>query len=160
MSTKSDQPEEWGDPAWDLARSAWRSGGAVAGPVVLIADDNTDARRILEDLLAHRGYLTVAATNGHAALLLARSMRPAAIVSELYLPAGGCACLAHAIKRDAALRHVPVVVHSSFVLPADQSWAADAPVDAFLGKPMPPWEVAAVIEAFAGPPFRARRQRS
>jgi two-component system phosphate regulon response regulator PhoB len=122
---------------------------------VLIADDDHDCRSVLQDVLAHRGYPTVAAADGESALMLARAVSPAVLVSELYLACGGCRCLAHAVRRDVRLRSLPVVAHTSFVFPADVDWAMRAPVDIFLCKPIAPREVAAVVERLVGPPFPA-----
>lgn len=128
------------------------------GPAVLIADDDADARHILGELLAHRGYVTLAAASGTDALLLARSIAPAVVVAELYLPAGELPCLVHAMRADAVLQRVPIVVHTAFALPADYDWAAEARVDDFLRKPTRLADVLAAILRVAGP-ARARGGR-
>ena len=127
-----------------------------SGPVVLIADDDRDVPFILQCRLAHRGYATLVASSGDAALMLARSVRPAALVSELYLAVGDCPCLLYALRRDPALRRLPVLAYTSFVQPDDELWAVAAPVDAFVRKPAPPSTVVALIESLAGPPYRGR----
>ena len=159
MPATSDCSESRHSPSPPLA-AVPAVAGASRGPVILIADDDTDARWILEDHLSYRGYVTIAAASGTASLILARDARPAVIVSELYLAAGGIPCLIHALKSDALTRTIPVIAYTSFVLDADAAWAASAPADVFLRKPAPPSTVAAIVEQLAGPPFAARRRWS
>lgn len=123
-------------------------------PVVLIVDGDPDSRSILEVVLAHRGYRTLAASTGDAALTLAWTHRPSVIVSELYLAAAGHRCLLHAVRGDGRLRRVPLVAHTAWVFPADEQWAVDARADAYLRKPARPSAVVAHVDRLAGASFR------
>lgn len=130
-------------------------GGA---PTILVVDADTDSRVILQALLAHRGVATVATASGDAALALARSVGPALVLTELYVPAGAHPCVAHAFHADARLRTVPVVVLTTQAFAADLAWADRADVAAFLEKPAPLEAVLALVGRWCAPraPGRTR----
>lgn len=109
--------------------------GSRPGPIVLIVDRDDDARFILQHSLGSRGYVTLSTASGSEALTLARSVRPAVIVSELYVPAGDCPCFTYAVRQHEALARVPLIAYSAFAMPADVDWATQAGVQAFVRKP-------------------------
>lgn len=127
------------------------------GPVILIADDDDgEARTTLQRRLVHDGYVVVTANTGDAAILLARGMRPALLISELYLACADGPCLVHAVRRDAEFRGLPIIAYTAFAFPVDRAWAADARVDMFVRKPGALAELRSAVERLAGPPYRAR----
>ena len=109
-----------------------RSNPRGTGRVILIVDADPESRRILQDLLTHHGHTTIAIASGDEALSVARSIHPALVVTELYVSSREHACLVHALRADARLRHVPVVVFTAFAMPVDREWAAAAEVAAYL----------------------------
>lgn len=113
---------------------------------VLIVDDDRETRGIVEAYFGHHGHPIVATASAEEALAIARSKRPRAIVTELYLPAAEFRCLTQAIRADAALRHVPVIAYSAFGMPEDREWAQAAGVSAFLTKPALPSALLALID--------------
>lgn len=124
------------------------------GPIILVVDRDDEARTLLAGSLADRGYATLSSASGHEALRIAALVTPAVIVADLYLPSGDHPCLAHAVRRHPALARVPVIAHSSFVLPADVEWARQAAVAAFVRKPASLPNLLHLIGRFAPPhPF-------
>jgi signal transduction histidine kinase/DNA-binding response OmpR family regulator len=81
-------------------------------PRVLIADDNADMRAYIRRLLAER-YEVITTGDGHEALAEARSRMPALILSDVMMPNLDGFGLLNAIRADAGLRKIPVILLSA-----------------------------------------------
>jgi threonine synthase len=78
---------------------------------VLIVDDNPDARRLLRRILQARGsYTLFEAAHGAEALALAAAERPDLILLDLTMPEMDGFAVLDALKRNEALREIPVIV--------------------------------------------------
>jgi two-component system response regulator MprA len=73
------------------------------------------------------------ATDGLEALELARTLRPAIVITEILVPKLDGLALCHRLKTDEATKGIAVLV---FSLLAAEGRAQDAGADAFLGKPL------------------------
>jgi len=85
---------------------------ATRGARVLLADDNADMRAYLRDLLAPH-YAVDAVADGEQALALARTRRPDLILTDAMMPGIDGFALLAALRADAELREVPVIVVSA-----------------------------------------------
>ncbi|HET7025484.1 MAG TPA: response regulator [Gemmatimonadales bacterium] len=81
-------------------------------PLVLVIDDDADARVLMRQYLEHAGYAVVAAGNGADGLALARAHRPAAITLDLMMPEMSGWDVMRALKAEPDLAAIPVVVVS------------------------------------------------
>jgi len=79
---------------------------------IIIADDNADMRDYLRRLLADR-YDVVAVSDGQKALLAARECLPVLILSDVMMPNLDGFGLLQAVRADASLASVPVVLLSA-----------------------------------------------
>src|SRR5262249_54081659 len=77
---------------------------------VLIVDDDPVARDLLSSSLKGKGYQIVHAGNGDEALKLARKLRPDAITLDVIMPQTDGWAVLTALKGDAELRDIPVVI--------------------------------------------------
>jgi CheY-like chemotaxis protein len=78
--------------------------------VVLVIDDDREARELIVDRLTHRGFPTATAADGIEGLQRARELKPAAITLDIAMPGlNGWSVLA-ALKEDSELCVVPVIV--------------------------------------------------
>jgi CheY-like chemotaxis protein len=85
------------------------SGDGRAG-LVLVIDDNAEARDLIGRALEAEGFRVLEAAGGEAGLALARSARPHAITLDVLMPGmDGWAVLA-ALKADPALADIPVIM--------------------------------------------------
>lgn len=85
-----------------------RCGG---GPVVLVVEDDRDAREALAELLQAEGFEVVTAPNGLAALQALRAgLRPSVIVLDVMMPVMDGWDFRAQQARDPALAGIPVVV--------------------------------------------------
>jgi CheY-like chemotaxis protein len=80
------------------------------GIVVLIVDDDPVSRDLLSTSLKREGYYTVQARGGDEALELARKIRPDAITLDVLMPKTDGWSVLEALKRDAELRKIPVIM--------------------------------------------------
>jgi signal transduction histidine kinase len=81
-------------------------------PCVLIADDNADMRAYIRRLLDDR-YEVITTRDGHEALVAARSRKPALILSDVMMPNLDGFGLLNAIRGDAQLRKIPLILLSA-----------------------------------------------
>jgi DNA-binding response OmpR family regulator len=102
-------------------------------PRVLVADDEHAITALVSDMLGYSGFDVVRAHGGAEALVLARARRPDVVLLDVMMPDldGRDAC--RALKMDAELREVPVVLFSS-ADEQDVHWRG-AGADGFLQKP-------------------------
>lgn len=78
-------------------------------PLVLVVEDDADAREMYEVLLGGSGFRVACADNGVKALDQARAARPDLIVMDLSLPALDGVEASRRLKADPATRHIPIV---------------------------------------------------
>lgn len=79
-------------------------------PLVLVADDDQNLRRILCLFLKNAQYETVEASNGREALQMARSQRPDAIVLDIMMPLIDGFSVCRQLKEDPETKRIPVVI--------------------------------------------------
>jgi CheY-like chemotaxis protein len=83
------------------------------GQTVLLADDNLDMRTYLQKLLETAGYVVDAAGDGEEALAAAMRSKPDLVLSDIMMPKMDGFELLQALRADARLRDVPVLLLSA-----------------------------------------------
>jgi PAS domain S-box-containing protein len=101
------KPEQTADAVAGVFDTAAEVDGAST---VLIVDDDPVARDLLSSSLKGKGYRIVHAGNGDEALKLARKLRPDAITLDVIMPQTDGWAVLTALKGDAELRDIPVVI--------------------------------------------------
>ncbi len=79
---------------------------------VLVIDDDAAARDLLRRALEAQGWAVVTADSGEAGLRLARELRPLVITLDVMLPGLDGWSVLQALKADAALQGIPVIIVS------------------------------------------------
>ena len=87
---------------------------ASVGKKILVADDNSEIRRLLVLHLGRSGYQTVEASTGHGAVDQARTTLPDLIIMDLAMPDGSGDEAIASLKADTLTRAIPVVVLTAF----------------------------------------------
>jgi two-component system, OmpR family, response regulator ResD len=107
---------------------------------VLVVDDDEAARRLLCTLLDFREYGLLEAADGAAAIELARVERPDLAILDLPATPDGMTGIAtcRAIRADAELAAVKIVIIAEDDRPGDRVAAHAAGADAYLAKPYSP----------------------
>jgi CheY-like chemotaxis protein len=107
-----------------------------------VVDDDPHSRELLTAIVRREGYRVIEASDGEAALLLAREHHPDIITLDVLMPRlDGWAVLA-ALKSDVALREIPVIIVTVL---ADRGIALSLGATEFVTKPVDRARLAAVI---------------
>jgi signal transduction histidine kinase/DNA-binding response OmpR family regulator len=109
-------------------------GPGLASARILIADDNPDMRAYLRRLFAQR-WTVEAVCDGAAALAAARRHRPDLVVADAMMPELDGFGLLRALRADAALETVPVVLLSARAGEESRAEGLEAGADDYLVKP-------------------------
>jgi two-component system, cell cycle response regulator DivK len=103
--------------------SSRTSNARESPPLVLLADDNEDARDMYSAYLAYAGFRVATAIDGAHAIEIARRERPSVILMDATMPVlDGWAAIEH-LKADAQLRDVPVLMLTAHVFPEHEERA-------------------------------------
>src|ERR1700726_785991 len=79
-------------------------------PIVLVVDDDPDARELLSRHLQRGGYAVRVAANGEEAMHLARTLQPDVVTLDVMMPRMDGWAVLSAMKEDAELAEIPVIM--------------------------------------------------
>jgi signal transduction histidine kinase len=113
-------------------------------PEVLVAEDNTEMRRLLVHLLGRR-YRVRSAPNGRLALEAALATHPDAVVTDVMMPEMSGTELCRALKGDPATRHIPVILVTSKAEREMKIEGLELGADDYVTKPFHPRELLARV---------------
>jgi CheY-like chemotaxis protein len=136
-------------------RSTMPSGQPAPGadptsPVVLLVEDNADAREALRALLELDGYDVEAAADGVKALEIIRARSPHVAVIDIGLPGVDGYEVARRI-RDLQVPQPALIALTGYSQPEDRRRAKEAGFDAHLVKPVDPAELTRVLSTIRTP---------
>ncbi len=114
----------------------------------MVVEDQEDNRRILRDLLTNANYEVIEAVTGEEGVASAETYPPDLILMDIQLPGLDGYEATRRIKANPALRHIPVIVVSSYALSGDDVKAFEAGCDAYVSKPFSPREILAKIREY------------
>jgi signal transduction histidine kinase/DNA-binding response OmpR family regulator len=109
-------PAEVMDPDRALATSATRTAPSGPGPsrttlgTILVIDDETAARELVQRTLVREGYQVQTASSGPEGLVLARQLKPDAITLDVMMAGMDGWAVLSALKADDLTQHIPVVM--------------------------------------------------
>jgi two-component system cell cycle response regulator DivK len=115
---------------------------------ILVVEDQEDNRRITRDLLTSAGYELIEAVDGEAGVHLAETERPDLILMDIQLPVLDGHEATRRIKQNPELRHIPIIVVTSYALSGDDQKAMAAGSDGYVAKPFSPRQLLATIRKF------------
>ena len=81
---------------------------------ILIIDDETNLRKTLAEILRKRGYATLEASDGAAAVALLRDATPDLIFTDWKMPGLGGEEILRYVRNDPRLSSIPVIVITAF----------------------------------------------
>jgi two-component system cell cycle response regulator DivK len=117
---------------------------------VLVVEDHEENRRIVRLLLNHAGIEMIEAVTGEEGVAAAEKERPDVILMDIQLPGLDGYEATRRIKANPALRHIPIIVVTSYALSGDDVKAFEAGCDAYVTKPFVPRELLAKIRGYLG----------
>jgi two-component system alkaline phosphatase synthesis response regulator PhoP len=111
---------------------------------ILVVEDEPKIAALVRDYLQHAGFAILLAVDGEAALGLARSRRPDAIVLDLGLPVVDGLDVVRALRRDST---VPIVILTARGDETDRVAGLELGADDYVVKPFSPKELVARVRA-------------
>jgi two-component system cell cycle response regulator DivK len=108
----------------------------MAGELILIVEDNDKNRKLVRDVLQHKGYVTIEAESGEDGVRLARERRPALVLMDIQLPGiDGITALGQ-LRADPLTRGIPVIAVTASVMTHDRQKIMAAGFDGYQPKPI------------------------
>jgi CheY-like chemotaxis protein len=102
--------------------------------VLVTAEDDEDIRLLVTRSLRKAGHEVIAVSDGVQGLAAVRKHRPDAVITDIDMPYMTGLQLCREIRRDPALKHIPVVVVSGSLESGD-THALEAGATAIVPKP-------------------------
>ncbi|NIQ11096.1 MAG: response regulator, partial [Gammaproteobacteria bacterium] len=102
---------------------------------LLLADDSITIQKVIQITFAHEDYELTITDNGDAALAKAQEVNPDLIMADVYMPGKNGYELTTAIRQDAALQNVPVLLLAGSFEPFDEDKAKSCQANAWIEKP-------------------------
>jgi signal transduction histidine kinase/CheY-like chemotaxis protein len=119
--------------------------GAENAPLVMVVDDDPNARDLLAAIVRREGYRVIEATDGETALALAREWRPDAVTLDVLMPRMDGWAVLTALKSDVELAEIPVIIVTVL---ADRGIAVSLGAAEFLTKPVDRTRLAATLRQY------------
>jgi CheY-like chemotaxis protein len=116
--------------------------------MVLIVDDDAQICQLLCELVVELGHIGLSASNGHAALELARAHRPTLILSDVMMPVLDGYGLVAALRMEPGLAEVKVVLMSA-AFQQNRPMRSEIKANGYIAKPFELPEIEGLIERFA-----------
>jgi putative two-component system response regulator len=114
---------------------------------ILIADDDAQARNILEQILLGQGYTVIAANDGYSAKDKILETKPDLIILDNYMPGPSGNELCRMIKANPETRLIPVVMLTGYTETPEKLESIEAGTDDFVNKPFKAIELTARIKS-------------
>nr|MBA3970424.1 response regulator [Gemmatimonadota bacterium] len=108
----------------------------MPGKTVLVVDDIPEQRNILVTLLRYSGYEFLEATDGKAAIQMAREQHPDLILMDAGLPVLDGWEATEQLKQDSTTSHIPVIMLTAYALDVHRARALQAGCDSYLTRPV------------------------
>ena len=116
----------------------------MAGERILVVEDNETNMKLVRDVLQARGYSTLEATTGEAAVELARTLDPALVLMDVQLPGIDGVEALEQLRQDERTSSIPVLALTAQAMSGDRDRFLDAGFDGYLSKPV---DVAELLQA-------------
>ncbi len=126
--------------------------------MVLLVEDNEDARHLCGAMLLNAGYDVRPVTESVTAVETARELCPDMIVLDLGLPVVGGAEIAAALREDGRPAGIPIIVWSAHALDGDVEEMRAIGVEGFVAKPCHLPDLVAEVDRWLRPE-RERRSK-
>lgn len=115
--------------------------------LILIIDDDADARDLLRRQLEKAGYEVAAAASGEEGLQMARTLKPTAITLDVMMPGMDGWSVLTALKTDALTSSIPVIM---VTMVQDRQMGFSLGAAEFLTKPVDQPKLASILTRMCG----------
>jgi two-component system cell cycle response regulator DivK len=115
---------------------------------ILYVEDNEYNRKIVRQLLSRSPCRLIEAADGETGVALAQQELPDLILMDVQLPRMSGLDATKLLTTQAATRHIPIIVITSYALSGDREKAIQAGASSYLAKPYSPSELLAMVKQF------------
>lgn len=119
--------------------------------LVMVVDDSVTVRKVTSRLLEREGYRVATAKDGLDALEKLVDLMPRLILLDLEMPRMDGFELARALRADARLKDIPIIVISSRTAERHRALARELGIAHYLGKPYVETELLGLVGQHVGP---------
>ena len=103
---------------------------------ILVVEDNDLNRKLFCDVLRASGFEVEPVADGEVVLNAARAFDPDLVIMDIQLPGVSGVDLITAMRRDGALRSIPVLAVTAYAGKGDEERIRDAGATGYLSKPV------------------------
>ena len=103
---------------------------------IIVADDVSQSRRIIIDILKHTSLKIYEADNGEQAFNIAKEIIPDLIIADIRMPVMDGFELLKKLKKDKKLKLIPVIAYSASVMKSSKDKIRTSKFAALLSKPI------------------------
>ena len=115
---------------------------------ILLIEDNEQNLYLPTFLLEQNGFKVVPARSGAEGIELAGRIQPALIILDIQLPQMDGYAVARELRQNPALKDVPIVAVTSYVMVGDRERALEAGCNGYIEKPINPDTFRSQIEKY------------
>ncbi len=112
---------------------------------ILVVDDSPTELHVITGYLHDAGYQTITASNGEEGIGVAKTEQPDLILMDVVMPGLNGFQATRKINRDAALKHIPVIMVTTKDQDTDREWGMRQGARAYLVKPVGRQELLGVV---------------
>jgi two-component system cell cycle response regulator DivK len=116
-------------------------------PIILLAEDHDDTRGVYSLILRHFGFQVEEATNGLAAVEIARAVQPSLVLMDIGLPLLDGWQASRMLKSDTSTADIPLIAFSARVY-STADLGGRASFDGYILKPISPLELVRRVQAY------------
>jgi CheY-like chemotaxis protein len=109
-----------------------------SAPLILVVDDNLDAREMYAMYLEYEGFRVLEAQNGHEAIEKTRTDQPSLVLMDASMPRLDGWDAVKILKSDPRTSAIPVLMLTGHAYDEHRVRAASVGADGFLPKPVLP----------------------
>lgn len=131
----------------------------MSGALILVAEDEVPTLRIIRLALVRSGYEVITATDGKAALDLARERKPDLILADILMPKLSGLDLLKLLKRDPETFRIPLILLTSLSRYEDSKLGYELGAENFLNKPFTLESLLRAVRKALGEPAPPRAPR-
>ena len=108
----------------------------MAGELILVVEDNDKNRKLVRDVLKHKGYDIIEAETGEEGVRLAMERLPRLILMDIQLPGIDGIEALRQIRAHDATRGIPIIAVTASALARDRQKIMAAGFDGYQSKPL------------------------
>ena len=119
----------------------------MSGELILLVEDNERSRKLLRDVLEHRGYRVLVAETGEDGVALAREHVPALVLMDIQLPGIDGLEAFDQLQAEPTTRGIPVVAVTASAMHEERARIEQVGFAGYQPKPIQVMEFLKAVEA-------------